>query len=250
MRVPVSSFGDGRDTAPAGSYKLLPKPEAGALQNRFVGQYLLYGSGNTWRRPTDMQINHLYAVHWADRSEAQSLPLTHSVDRIEALGRHAVIVGTSGRDLMFSSLRLERQAIPANRYVRANAAQGETRSHGFFYKPENDDSGMVGLPIVGAGRAGSRQLREDSAAVLYLRNDDLQLNELGALESRGGSRNDGCRASCVDWYGNARPLFLKNRVFALMGYELVEGRVEQGSIDEIRRVNFAPDARGQARWPG
>jgi hypothetical protein len=34
--------------------------------------------------------------------------------------------------------------------------------------------------------------------------------------------DDECRASCVDWYGNARPLFLRGHVFALLGYELVE----------------------------
>jgi len=28
---------------------------------------------------------------------------------------------------------------------------------------------------------------------------------------------------CVDWYGSVRPLSRKNRVFALFGYEIVEG---------------------------
>jgi len=180
----------------------------------------------------------------------QALPITHSVDRIEALGRHAVVVGTSGPNLYFSSLRLDREATPAYRYTRENAAQGETRSHGFFYKPESEDNGMVGLPIVnpvGNGRAGSRQLRENSAAVLYLRNESLRLDELGELDAHAGQRNDNCRASCVDWYGNARPLFLKGRVFALMGYELVEGQVARGQISEVRRVSFAPDARGVLR---
>jgi hypothetical protein len=52
--------------------------------------------------------------------------------------------------------------------------------------------------------------------------------------------NDGCRASCVDWYGNSRPLFLRNRVFALMGYEIVEGRLASGRITELTRISFAP----------
>ena len=37
-----------------------------------------------------------------------------------------------------------------------------------------------------------------------------------------GVKDDGCQASCVDWYGNARPIFLPERMLALMGYELVE----------------------------
>ena len=52
--------------------------------------------------------------------------------------------------------------------------------------------------------------------------------------------DDACRASCVDWYGNARPLFLRGRVFALLGYELVEGSIRAGRISEVRRVSYAP----------
>ena len=44
----------------------------------------------------------------------------------------------------------------------------------------------------------------------------------------------------MDWYGNARPVFLNNRVFALMGYEIVEGRVAGSQIAEVQRINFAP----------
>jgi hypothetical protein len=62
--------------------------------------------------------------------------------------------------------------------------------------------------------------------------------ELGAQPDK--ARNDGCKASCVDWYGNARPLFLRGRLFALLGYELVEGAVRGGQISELRRINYAP----------
>ncbi|MDJ0278667.1 hypothetical protein QLH51_17885 [Sphingomonas sp. 2R-10] len=50
------------------------------------------------------------------------------------------------------------------------------------------------------------------------------------------------KASCVDWYGNARPIFLRGRIFALMGYELVEGRLQAGRIAEVARTDFAPPA--------
>jgi hypothetical protein len=51
---------------------------------------------------------------------------------------------------------------------------------------------------------------------------------------------DGCKASCVDWYGNARPIFLRGRILALLGYELVEGAVDGGEMREVRRASFAP----------
>ncbi len=157
-------------------------------------------------------------------------------------GANAVAVGSSGKDLHFTSLRLARYPVASGSYVRANASQGETRSHGFFYKPENENGGLVGLPIIGGGESAGRQLRKESASLLYLRNEALTLSELGTLDSHAGSVNDGCRASCVDWYGNSRPLFLRGRMFALMGYELVEGRVNGNGISELRRISFAPQA--------
>jgi hypothetical protein len=77
--------------------------------------------------------------------------------------------------------------------------------------------------------------------VLFLKNDALHFREAGELEAQSEkATDDGCRASCVDWYGNARPLFLRGRVIALLGYELVEGAVTNGRIHETRRVNYAP----------
>ncbi|OQA30057.1 MAG: hypothetical protein BWY57_03070 [Betaproteobacteria bacterium ADurb.Bin341] len=242
LRVPLASFSDGRDGAPVEAYKRLPHPAGYTLQNRYIGNFLLYGAGDSWGRPKG-EMQNLYAVRWDNNSAAQAVPLTHSVDRIEAMGQDAVIVGTQGRDLHFSSVELKQQAAFAHLYTRKDAAQGETRSHGFFYKPASEQEGVVGLPIVGAGRPGYHQLHQESAAVLYLKNSSLKLTELGALESKAGNVNDGCRASCVDWYGNSRPLFLKNRVFALMGYELVEGRIAGENISEVRRINYAPQTR-------
>ena len=55
-----------------------------------------------------------------------------------------------------------------------------------------------------------------------------------------GRGDDACKASCVDWYGNARPIFVKGRTFALLGYEIVEGKLESGRMVESRRVSFSP----------
>jgi hypothetical protein len=248
LRVSLDSFSDGREAAPEEAYKPLPRANGHAIQNRYVGQYLLYGTGAGWNRAQRMLHSQVYAVRYASEAGAQAIPLAHGVDRIEALGANAVIVGSDGRDLHFTSLRLAATAMAQDRYTRKDAAQGETRSHGFFYKPDNDNAGMVGLPIIGGGQSAARQLRHNSAAVLFLRNQGLRLTELGALDSQSAvNANDGCRASCVDWYGNARPVFLGNRVFALMGYEIVEGRVAGNQIAEVQRVNFSPVAISLAR---
>ena len=241
MRIPIMSFSDGSEMVPRSSYRPLPKPEGYTFQNRFVGKHLIYGTGSGWGYPTQQaERSNLFIVEWA-RGNSHQLTLPHGVDRIEQMGSDAVIVGTDGKDLHFSSLRLGQWPEIVSRYTRKQASQGELRSHGFFYKPDGDDTGTLGLPISLPGRAGYHHLFQNSAAILFLRNDSLQFREVGELGSQPDKAvDDQCRASCIDWYGNARPLFLRGRVFALLGYEIVEGRLDDGRMQELRRINYAP----------
>ena len=240
MRVSLSRFSDGSEAVPASNYRQLARPEGWTFQNRFVGDYLLYGTGSGWGSPRRGPGGKLYTVRWAS-GESRELLLAHGVDRIESMGRDAVVVGTNGSDLHFTSIRLDDSVDTAYRFTRRNASQGELRSHGFFYRAESEDSGLLGLPISVPGRPGYKHLYQTSAAILFLRVEGLQFQKIGELAARPETAtNDGCRASCVDWYGNARPLFLRGRVLALLGYEIVEGKVDDERLGEIRRVNFAP----------
>jgi hypothetical protein len=239
LRIPIATFSDGSEMVPATSYQQLPKPEGDTFQNRFVGEYLIYGTGSGWGPPENLkQAKDVFLVEWA-RGNSYKLELPHGVDRIEPMGRDAVVVGTDGTNLHFTAIRLSPQPEIASRYTRQQASQGETRSHGFFFKPDGDSSGTLGLPISVSSRAGYNQLFESSAAILFLRNESLQFRPIGELGAQPEKAiDDRCRASCVDWYGNSRPLFLRGRVFALLGYELVEGRLEKGRIHELRRINY------------
>jgi Beta propeller domain len=239
FRTPIDDFNDGSQSASRDSYRNLPNVEGYTMQNRFVGDHILYGAGNGWGRQKNTDGANLYAVNWKTGGTS-SLYLDHSVDRIEQLGSDAVVVGTNGQDLYFSPVSLDRMPTVKKSFVRKNASQGELRSHGFFYKADGEDSGLLGLPIAREARPGYRHLTEGSAAILFLKNEDLSFDTIGELEAKNTSTSDGCKASCVDWYGNARPIFLRGRVFALLGYELVEGRVDGSSLRETRRINYSP----------
>lgn len=240
MRIPLTSFSDGTDVVPSSSYRKLPKPQGYTFQNRFVGDYLIYGTGSGWGNPTQTDDSNLFIVEWA-RGNSHQLSLPHGVDRIEQMGSDAVIVGTNGSDLHFTSVKLGLWPEVISEYIRKGASQGELRSHGFFYKAEGADSGTLGLPVSLPARPGYRHLFDTSSAILFLRNESLRFRELGELGSQPERAvNDKCRASCVDWYGNSRPLFIRGRIFALLGYEIVEGRLDDGRVRELRRTNYAP----------
>lgn len=246
LRIALSRFGDGSDAAPGSAYRALPGNADGAMQNRYIGHWLVYGHApHRWRHNQDSGTSgsQAHALRYAANDAVQPLRLGHGTERIEAMGRHAILVGSAGADLHFTSVQLgTRDATPRHVYVQADAAQGESRSHGFFYRGDSERQGMVGLPIVGQRRStGMQRYLDASASVLYLRARDLQLSRMGELRADADRAvDDQCKASCVDWYGNARPIFIGERVFALMGYELVEGRVADTRIVERRRANFAP----------
>jgi hypothetical protein len=66
------------------------------------------------------------------------------------------------------------------------------------------------------------------------------LAKLGELSS-SYRLDDQCTSSCLDdWFGNSRPLFHRGRIFALLGYELVEAEKTGDGIREVQRLNFAP----------
>ena len=241
LRIPLDAFSDGRAVALREQYRDLPAPTDGEFQNRFVGDFLLYGSGNGWGDP-NVDSSRVTVVPWRG-GKISRLSLAHGVDRIETMGADAVVIGSARGNLYFSAVRLGDWPAVTQRYTMAGASQGELRSHGFFYKPDGPNSGVLGLPVRGAGRSGSVHLVDGSASIVYVRHTGRRFEELGTLESTAeGNVRDDCHASCVDWYGNARPLFLRGRVFALLGYELVEGRIRDGRIGEVRRVSYAPGA--------
>ncbi len=244
LRLPLGFFSEGSVESSPRHYTRLEGPKGYGMQNRFVGRHVLYGA-QSYRyygdRGKELEQQKIFAFDYAHGKKAVAVPTGHSVDRIEALGSNAIVVGQHDQDLHFSSLTLKDEPKIASVFVRKSATQAEQRSHGFFYKPETDDSGLLGLPVLGAARSNmGGDGDEGQAKVLFLKNQALDLTPAGELTSHVQTTNDACRASCVDWYGNARPIFWRGRIFGLMGYEIVEGALEGGHVHEVRRVSFAP----------
>jgi hypothetical protein len=219
------------------AYTLLPKVEGFNFHNRFVGPYALYGSNARQAEGDAHKI--LNIVNLKNRQTA-SLNLEHDVERLEALGSNALVVGSKGQDLVFSTIALDDLPEIKDSFVLPNSGQGEHRSHGFFYKPHAESSGIIGLPV--RNESGTfNELTETSASIIYLAVNQNRLSKLGSLESTATTNfDDNCKASCVDWYGNSRPIFWRDRIFGLLGYDLVEGVVNEDRLTEKVRVNFMP----------
>jgi hypothetical protein len=242
LRLPIHDFGDGSGEIPLRRYRALPSPrgESWSFHNRFVGDHVLYGAGAYGSE----RGGSVFAARIAG-GETAELSLPHAVDRLEVLGRDGLVVGGSERGLGFTAVELPRsgRARLGDLYVHPNSAEGETRSHAFFYSPHDSEgaSGVLGLPVARRADPAMARFFGSSAAMLFLHRSERRFSPAGELgATNAGVADDACQASCVDWYGNARPIFLGRRTFALLGYELVEGRLDDGRIRETARISFAP----------
>jgi hypothetical protein len=242
LRLPLSIFGDGAQRAGNHRYRSLPKVAGWSFQNRYVGGHLLYSAGVMQGRDEAK----VYAVPVAGGA-ISTINAPHGVDRIEQMGLDAIVVG-GGRDnaLGFSAIELGISPKLGDTFRLPAASQGETRSHAYFYRSDSADgaTGLLGLPITKRLDPTFARFLGNGSAITFLGRNNRRFAPAGELEAKGANaRDDGCQASCVDWYGNARPIFLGNRVFALMGYELVEGLLTEGRISEVGRTDFAPPTR-------
>ena len=252
LRLPLSQMGRGNRTTTRTLYQSLPDGErVGSLENRFVGDFLLYSNrpyGGGDNKPEAGAV-HVVALNGG----AQTRIATGTrVTRIDVMGRDAMVIGSApGNGLAFEAITLSGTPRLEDRYVLPAAREGENRSQAYFYRPTNADGtdGILGLPVTTALSGENERFLGSGSGVFFLNRDQRHLSPAGQLDADSGRAvQDNCLASCTDWYGNARPIFLGDRIIALMGYELVEGRRDNGRIRETQRVSFAPTE--PARQPG
>jgi hypothetical protein len=200
--LPLSALGDGREAAQREHYRRLPAPAWVRLQNRLCRRLAAVG----WRARRAQggtcpgEQPSAWALRHADAGEPQALDPGHAVERIEALGAHAVLVGNARRrPPLQRGATGSHQARLAGRHVQPVRRQGETRTHGFFYRPGADE-GLLGLPVLGrAGRlapgGGRMHARTAGAGLRHdapdLRRRHAQHRRLpGALRARVGLQVD------------------------------------------------------------
>jgi hypothetical protein len=247
--TPLASLGNAFTQAAADRFVPVPPVDAGYYENRFTDAYVVYGSreDRSSYPPADRDPlpprAHVVAVPLANPSAAITLDAPHNILRAERIGAGDILLtGYANRDGLSLSV-LDLTAAP--RFSTTTTLEGrfesEGRSHAFNSHIDENNTGLLGLPTVRAVKQSGRWVWNTTASDLsYLSLDAQGLHALGELRARPNSvdRSYHCEVSCVDWYGNSRPIFTDGRIFALSATELIEGRVEHGHIVEVRRVNL------------
>lgn len=248
LDLPLTAFGDRVRHVSPRAYAALPRIEGGQLENRFVGGWLVYGGRTEWssdapQAPAKPMESSLFAVPLASPAQARRLTLPHNAIRIERAGSDAVVTGYRDMGgLSLSYVALGAAPRLASTTQLAGRVESENRSHAFSAWIRGDGSGLIGLATSGsAARSGRGWSDSESSDLSFVAvGADKSLSGAGELTLRGRKPQPGysCEVSCIDWYGNSRAIFTGGRIFALMGTELVEGRIANGRIAPVGRVDL------------
>lgn len=256
-------FAETAASVPARAYAPMPSPGTFYIANRFTDRYLVYG-GMSWQgsRPPEWgrktKPGRAFAVPLRRPQAVAPLTVPHTVIRAERVGDDVVLTGyPDGAGLDVSYVSLRDQPVVASTVQLSGRFESEGRSHAFNSLAEPDGSAVMGVPTVPGERDSERWWWRSSASdVSFLKADSAgRLSGLGELATSLKPKSDGdwiedqdipgysCEVSCVDWYGNTRPIFTDGRVFALTGAELIEGRIEGTRIREVGRLLIAGPTR-------
>jgi hypothetical protein len=256
MTMPLDRFGNRIRDLAADSYVDMPPTRTPAIANRFTDTHLVYGSltGDRWNPRYDedgrFERPPAFALPVASPRSVRQVDVPHSVLRAERAGDDIVLTGyRDGTGLRISLVDLAGRPRVASTAHLPKRYESEGRSHAFNSLMESDGSGIMGLPTVYYDNNRPVWRSEASDLSYFSADAGGRLTSIGALsgENRGRDPNYRCEVSCIDWYGNSRPIFTDGRVFALSGTELVEGRIANGRIEEIRRLDMTrPPPRREA----
>lgn len=244
-KIPLKDFSRTPGRLDGSSMFGLPPLSQQGHTNRFTRKYVAYAGTQGYWSSTDLrEAAELVVVPIADPARARLLHPPHSIERLEVIGRNLVGFGVSGTsDLGVSTLELRStQPRIASTRVLTDLRETEGRSHAFNSVVSEEGSGSFGLPTVYRSKFATR-FELPSDVQFFTMDPSLAITPLGELSGVDYAElgEYECVVSCDDWYGNARPIFIDDRIFALTGAELIEGEIHDGVIVETARLRMTTE---------
>jgi len=153
-RIPLSMLSRRPPTLQEAYYTALPTVPGDGIENRFTDDYLVYGgSEGRWRsyyrdrypyEPTEV-----VAVPVDDPDRYVTLPILHSVERLEVFGDNVILDGHKYETgLTVSSLDLRDRPRIADTVYLDRVFESEGRSHAFNFVVDAEGGGQFGLPTI------------------------------------------------------------------------------------------------------
>ena len=176
--------------------------------------------------------------------EPRRINLPYYVERIVPTDSAAIIIGTAAPfTLHFLRIDPSSKSPLSGHFGLENASAEEYERDRFVSGPLGSNRELLAIPGSGYDRADSTHWVQGSTNVVFVRTSPRGLVRLGSLSTTGTPEADSLEVQSGwfdDWYANARGVFVGERIFALIGYELIEARIMDGRVVERQRINFMP----------
>lgn len=231
-------------TAPAAAFAATPaRAGSYAAGPDGVGEDLVFARGHLIRFSEE--------AYGSDRDDIDLIPLArpraavelevpHSVRQVEPVPGGALLGGLdeAGR-LVVTFLALDERPRLGASLALTPPTDHEDRERYAAAALGN----VIGVAVDRPGGVDGEGDPIESPDIVFLSPDrDGALHELGRLE-RGpdGARlahSGFCDRPCYAWSRHSRAIFMNGRIFGFAGAELIEGRIADGRIAELRRFNI------------
>lgn len=251
LKIRTGDFGTLFEPVSDGAFTPLPSTGKRVIENRFADDWLVFGGRDRWggyppSAQDGPQASKVVAVPVKRPRDAVVIDIPHNIVRTERVGADIIINGyhdERGLNLTLIGLGKSPRILSSTFLPRRYESEG--RSHAFNSVVDADGHGLIGVPTIKAkDDSGRWWWRSTSSDLSFLTKSPAgRLDDAGALIAVPADEVEthpdyDCEVSCIDWYGNSRPVFLAGRIFGLMGTSLVEARIDAGHIREIARIDL------------
>jgi len=186
----------------------------------------------------------VFIIQPTRRTRPVRLTLPQTVDRLELIGSRIFLSGQDADSQWSFRLidpdRPRRQGLAT---LTPDYISSEERSHAFNWRQLSDDQVILGLPGKALDDSEPKPrfwwTRDQASDLLFFTSQGLDISEAGILDMQADNApGDYCDKDygCADWYGNARAIFINNRILALSGNRLDEGQLIAGRVEPIRSI--------------
>ncbi len=205
---------------------------------RYVGNYFLIGDDG-YNFVKDKIIKPLTAINFKNGYK-KTINLNNYAKRIEAINNKALVIGKTLDNNLGVSLFSPENPKVIEQTTLLDRLEGENRSHAFNFT-YFDDYFLAGITTQDKDKAenedGYYYWDDNTSSDITFIGGNEKIEYIGELTSQA-KPNKTCTLSCEDWYGNSRPFFIGNRIFAISGDELIEAELINGEIVEKYRINI------------
>jgi hypothetical protein len=236
LRVPLSQFTASAPVAGNSRYRAVMRPLRAPSRIRYTYGSVTIGTPRT--RSEGEGAGDVVTSVDLTSARAKTFGTLGWVQRIDAAGDKALV--STGRLGQASFITMSPTSISDSAFV-----SGLVQTSGEFdYRLNSDGTALSALVIRTPNITQFDELYAGNASLVFVQMSGSYVAKLGQITPTGpASVSDGCKSSCDDWYADAHSISVGDRIFAVLGYQLIEASVVGGKLVEKKRIDFFPGER-------